>query len=243
MESELSNIRIKLEDFYGPIDLLLELAKERELDITELTVSAAIDQYITLLKNLRELNIDIAADFIYFASQILLLKAKSIVPYISTGEEEEEEDSASDLVRKLLEYKKFRSGMEWIESRYHEFMKTGTGPKYVIHGVEHKDEVDLHSVTLYNVIAAYARIKFSTEFLEPMQIIYNDIPIEIYITKIIKSLRETGTVVLADFFKSMNTRDTIGTVLALLELIKQEKVELNTRDEPYLKLRGEPALE
>lgn len=125
--------------------------------------------------------------------------------------------------------------MEWVESRHIETSMRCTGPGYI--HLEGEEEVELENVSLFNIVAHYARLKHSIELRKPMQVVYSDIPIELYISGIIKSLKATGKIILSDYFKPLTIQETVGNLLAMLELIKLEQVELDLKEKPLLKFK------
>lgn len=240
LRQDLAGLKIKLENFYGPIDLLLDLARENEINITELTIGNVIDQYVALIRGLKGLNIDVSADFIYFASQLLLVKARVVIPFAGEEEGAEEDMVPHEFIKKLLEYKKIKVCMEWVENRISERSRIHAGPGFVRTPGVH-EELPLKGLTLFAVASSYATISGSIGLTKPMEIFYTDIPIEEYISKILVKLAGGEPVDLASFLGSFNLKDTVGNMLAVLELVKREQVKLDIKDKDvvFIQLRGQ----
>src|SRR6476660_9286548 len=105
-----TDYKVKLEVFEGPLDLLLYLIKRDEIDIYDISLERITKQYLEYLQAFKELNIDIAGEFIVMAANLIYLKSRSLLPVDQQppAEEAEEDDPRWDLIRQLIEYKKFK---------------------------------------------------------------------------------------------------------------------------------------
>jgi len=107
--------------FEGPLDLILHLVKEHEVDLFDIPVAAITESYLAALGSLRELNIDVAGEFLQMAAQLLLMKSKMLLPRTEVAEDAAAEDAGVDpraeLVRRLLEYQKYRAAAEELAGR------------------------------------------------------------------------------------------------------------------------------
>jgi segregation and condensation protein A len=105
---------IKLDLFEGPLDLLLHLIRENEMDITELSVSEIADQYVAYLNVMQELQLDVAAEYLVMAATLAWMKSRLILPPSDEGEDEEGPDPRAELVARLLEYERFKEAAEQL---------------------------------------------------------------------------------------------------------------------------------
>ena len=113
----MSGYDIHLENFEGPLDLLLHLIKKNEMDISDIPIAAITAQYLGILDAMKTLNLDIAGEFLLMAATLLHIKSKMLLPRIVEDEtEEEEEDPRAELVRRLLEYQKYKEVSETLEA-------------------------------------------------------------------------------------------------------------------------------
>lgn len=107
--------------FEGPLDLILHLVKEHEVDLFDIPIASITESYLATLKALRELDIDVAGEFLHMAAQLLLMKSKLLLPRTEVAEDPAPEDTGVDpraeLVRRLLEYQKYRAAAEELGSR------------------------------------------------------------------------------------------------------------------------------
>ncbi len=111
--------KVRLEIFEGPLDLLLFLIKRDELDIYDISLERITSQYLEYLQAFKELNIDVAGEFVVMAANLIYLKSRSLLPADQQPPEEDvdEDDPRWDLIRQLIEYKKFKEAAEGLQQR------------------------------------------------------------------------------------------------------------------------------
>src|SRR6201993_3262837 len=114
-----TDYKVRLEIFEGPLDLLLYLIKSDEIDIYEISLERLTRQYLEYLQAFKELNIDIAGEFIVMAANLIYMKSRSLLPVDQQppDEEAEEDDPRWDLIRQLIEYKKFKEAAAELHLR------------------------------------------------------------------------------------------------------------------------------
>src|SRR4030088_1870203 len=114
-----TDYKVKLEIFEGPLDLLLFLIKRDEIDIYEISMELITKQYLEYLQAFKELNIDVAGEFVVMAANLIYLKSRSLLPIDQQppDEEAEEDDPRWDLIRQLIEYKKFKEAAVQLHVR------------------------------------------------------------------------------------------------------------------------------
>lgn len=117
---ETKKIAIKINNFQGPLDLLCHLIDKNKMDIYDINLSEITDQYINYLKEQESLNLEIASEFLVMASTLLYLKSKKLLP---KQEEEEEEVTEEELIRRIIEYKKFKEISKVLKENYLEYSK------------------------------------------------------------------------------------------------------------------------
>lgn len=108
---------VRIENFEGPLDLLLHLIKKHEMEITDIPIAEITRQYLGYLDTLKSLNLDIAGEFLVMAATLLHIKSRMLLPPSETEGEEEEEDPRAELVRRLLEYQVYKNAAEELELR------------------------------------------------------------------------------------------------------------------------------
>ena len=112
---ETKKYAIKIDNFEGPLDLLCHLIDKNKMNIYDINLSEITDQYINYLKEQEKLNLEIASEFIIMASTLLYLKSKNLLP---KQEEEEEEITEEELIRRIIEYKKFKEISKVLKEQY-----------------------------------------------------------------------------------------------------------------------------
>ena len=115
---ETKKYSIKIDNFEGPLDLLCYLIDKNKMNIYEVNLSEITDQYIEYLNAMEELNLEIASEFIVMASTLLFLKSKNLLP---KQEKDEEEITEEELIRRIIEYKKFKEISKILKENYNIF--------------------------------------------------------------------------------------------------------------------------
>lgn len=219
--------KLKLENYYGPLDLLLYLVKEEELDVLRVRLTEVVEQYIAFLEAAREMDLQVAGDFLVISSQLLLIKSRKVVPQLQAGEEgeaEEQEGISVELIRRLLEYRRFKDLAQALEARFDEFSRRHGRPRLRLKEEEDSGEV-LRELDLWQIVSSYARVLKQVRIDIPLSIVYQDIPIEKIIQNILARVRERVRVPFWELVDRSNKANVIGSFLALLELVRQQLVD------------------
>jgi len=210
--------------YQGPLDLLLHLIEKAELDITQLALAQVTDQFLAYLQTLDHLETEELSYFIVIATKLLYIKSQMLLPQSSLDLSTEEENS-EDLVRQLKEYKKFRQIATWLGERESQGLKT-----YLRLAPPPKVEslVDL-SVDLQTFLLAaqnvFRNVENSSEVHRTILKPRYSIKEQIY--RIVQVLKETGRTSFRTLTRSFHSRAEVITLfLALLELIKQQQIEI-----------------
>lgn len=229
MPAEVQDVKLKLENYYGPLDLLLHLVKEDELDITRMTLVQVVDQFIKFLEQAKELNMDLAGEFVVLSSQLLLLKSRRVVPAMDATAQEEtaeeqEETISMDLIRKLLAYKQFKDLAADLGKRFDEFTRRHGRPPVkmeVVHNEDAPIEVDL-----WKLVSTFAKVSQALTLSTGMNIVYQDIPIETMMGAIMERVRSAHKVSFRELVGDSKDRlKVLFNFLAILELVKQQELE------------------
>ena len=117
---ETTKYAIKLQNFEGPLDLLCHLIDKNKMDICDIKISEITDQYIEYINTMEQMNLEITSEFIFMASTLLYLKSKHLLP---SGEDEEKEISEEELIRRIIEYKKYKEISKKLNEYYKENCK------------------------------------------------------------------------------------------------------------------------
>ncbi len=153
----MSQIRVQLQQFEGPLDLLLYLIRKEEMDIFNINIVDITKQYFDYIKMMKEFDIEVAGDFIAMASTLIHIKSKMLLPqYDENGEVVETEDPRKELVQKLLEYEKFKEAAKSLYERpllNRDVWARGLREKIEVND----DEIELEDNALFSLIGSYRR--------------------------------------------------------------------------------------
>ena len=216
--------------FEGPLDLLLYLIHRDELDIYDIPIEKITRQYMAYLEGMKRLDIDVAGEFLVMAASLMLIKSRTLLPVErrGDGEEEEEEDPRLDLVRQLVEYKKFKDAAGTLmvrEAGQAECYLAG-GEVVIADGQADDAALRLADVSIIDLVKAFAEILKNRPVapIDHLKPVVWSVPEKI--DAIVKRAGFGGTFRFTELFDDKAPRgEIIVTFLALLELIRQHKVK------------------
>jgi segregation and condensation protein A len=224
--------RVELERYSGPLELLLFLIREEEVDVHDIPIARILDRYLEVLGTIEALDLDQAGEFLVMASMLMQIKSRSLLPR-EDPLEDEELDPRFELVQMLLEYRRFKEVSEQLKSRAeHWSLRFPPGKQPDQPGIP-PDEVPLADVSVLDLALAFHEV--IKDIGEPRQteILYDDTPIETHMEEIVTKLTSAKRLPFAELFTATTERPRIaGIFLALLELIRQRKVRAR-QDRPF----------
>ena len=226
----MTDYQVDLESFRGPLDLLLFLVKRNEVDVCDIPVARITEQYLDYLRVLELVDVERAGDFIVMAATLMEIKSKLLLP--RTEEEgEEEADPRLELVRQLLEYKKFKDAAALLEERAERQLERL--PRNPVDLSAPAVEAPLASVELWDLVSAFGRLMRETLALQPKQIVADETPIHVYMEQIFARVEAEERVPFVSLFTPPHYRSRlIGLFLATLELIKGKQVSVE-QESPF----------
>jgi segregation and condensation protein A len=214
--------KVRLDVFEGPLDLLLYLIKKDELDIYDIPIERITRQYLQYMDLMRMLDLNIAGDFIVMAATLMMIKSRMLLPpeERTAMEEEEEDDPRWDLVRQLVEYKKFKDAALHLEiledqrldvfAREGEHVQLGPAP-----------DVSLHDVSLFDLISAFGDVLKRVKTEELKEIFSERFTVAEKMEHIVRRLQKETRIEFGSLFAHLASRhEIVCTFLALLELIR-----------------------
>ena len=218
---------VKLEVFEGPLDLLLHLIKKNEVNVYDIPISIITQQYLDYIDLMEELNLDIAGEFLLMAATLTHIKSKMLLPQEEkAGGEEEEEDPRAELVRRLLEYKRFKDAAGELGKRediWRDIFYQPHDPS------EEEEEEIILEVGLFELIDAFRVMIQRIPDKISLEIIPEELTVRGRMTTIIERLDTAGTdglTLLALLEKDTTRRAIVVTFLALLELARLHLIKL-----------------
>src|SRR5437763_5096213 len=228
-ESASDAFPVKLEMFEGPLDLLLHLIRKNEVSIHDIPIALITEQYLAAIDLMKELDLDVAGEFLVMAATLIHIKSKMLLPRPETaaGVEGEQEDPRDALVRRLIEHQKFKAAAELLhergELRAAQWLRPdGRVAEIAGEGYEPELEVDLFSlITAFQSVVDRAKLRPKV-MLPPEQM-----PLEVRIEQLLTRLSETEACGFEELFADCDDRGgLIVTFLALLEMIRLKLIRV-----------------
>ena len=230
--------RVQLKNFEGPLDLLLFFIKRDELDIHNIPIAYITEQFLEYIHLMEELDLDIASEFIHMASLLMAIKAKMMLPSLESNEDDEldEEDPRYELVQRLLQYKRYKEMADKMD-----VMEEKASQRHYRQYLA-PDEVEpqpggeaLKEVTMFDLMAAYknvlSNVKKNRAYHEVERI---EVTVEQQAEFILETLHTHGKVKFQTLCSGLkNQMFVVVTFLAVLEMIKEQQLDLYIGDTPY----------
>jgi segregation and condensation protein A len=241
----IEDLKIFLPLYEGPLDLLLDLIRRQKLDIYDIPIAKVTEQYLAFLHLMEEMDVDLASEFLVIAAQLIYIKSRMLLPPDPDAGPEELEDPRAELVRRLLEYEKFKNAAQMLYQREMIENAAWSNPG----GVEMEDaelEPEI-TVTLYDLLLAFREVAKRAEHRTPMEVSRDEFSVEQMMAYLFEKIGAAqGTVSLTDVLPNISSRRGLITAfLALLELtrlhaiyLRQEKAfgEITARANPDYEL-------
>jgi segregation and condensation protein A len=228
-ESQLETIRIRLQSFEGPLDLLVHLIKKHEINVYDIPIALITKQYLDYLDLMTELNLDVASEFLVMASTLIHIKSRTLLPRPDPAQEDggDTEDPRDALVRRLLEHQTFKAAAELLHERQTLRGAQWTRPESRIEAVAGDDYEPELEVDLFSLLAAFRKVLERTRERPSVMLPPEQVPIEVRIEQLLERLSETEACGFEDLFEDVSTRpDMIVTFLALLEMIRLKLIRV-----------------
>ncbi len=212
--------QVHLEMFEGPLDLLLFLVKRDDLDIHNIPLSHITTEYLAYLDLMKELNLDVAGEFLVMAATLMAIKSRALLPSHEGEELETGPDPAAELAAKLLEYQKFKGAAKFLETRGDEFKDV------FYRGAPHFDDSEKNlDLSLFDLLENLREILSRGEEGPAREVIGEEFPIEEKISKLLFLLESRPAISWVELFADeRKRRGILACFLAMLELVKMQKI-------------------
>jgi segregation and condensation protein A len=246
----LSDYRVNIDIFAGPLDLLLYLVRKEEVDIYDIPLAKITDQYLRYIEILKNLDIDLAGDFLVMAATLMHIKSAMLLPKadIEGMQSDDLADPRAELIRQLLEYKRFKDAANLLSSAAQEQQEHFARPGTILEQLKPGEEpqIDIEQVSVWDLLEAFDSICRATGANIDISLIKDDTPIDLYQIEVLHRLQAEGPMSFERIFEGRNNRLVmIGLFLALLELVRDKLVwaeQAETSSAIYLRaLTEEPA--
>jgi len=230
--------KVKLQQFEGPFDLLLFFIQRDELDIYDIPIAQITDEFLSYIKKLEELNLDVASEFILVAATLMRIKAKMLLPRKEKDEEGNEIDPREELTARLLEYKQYKEildDMRQLEEDRSLREKRGniSGELKQI-ATKALVDLELESLTLFNLLKTFSNVMERYE-KERNKVVHTIVKWNYTIKNqqsfIFEEIKKTGKTDFVGVFDGLENRiHAIVTFLALMELLNMQMIEIEQRE-------------
>ena len=218
--------KVKLEIFEGPLDLLFYLIKKDELNINDIPISSITEQYLQYLELMRILDLDIAGEFLVMAATLMHIKSKMLLPPDETEAEREEEDPRAELVKKLLEYRRFKEAAQTLKERELNQKEVFHRPgiKEPIEDAPEEDNLYFEA-SIFDLLSAFSKVLKEIPRDKFYEVVKDEVTVSEKIHEIFHILVKSPVIYFLDLFRMTKTKiHIIATFLALLELIRMKEV-------------------
>lgn len=217
------DLKIKIGDFAGPLDLLLFLIRQEQANIFDIPIARITEKYLEYIRLMKHLDIAIAADFLVMAATLIEIKSKMLLPRDPLLTDDEEfEDPRKELVDRLLEYEKFKTaaGMLYQRSTVEQAIFT-RGP---IESDDNNAEID---ASVFDILTVFQKIIARHVDEIKMEIHREEISLADMLKTLKRRISEIGELSLLEFFEEMQSkRELVTAFIAVLEIVRSENVKL-----------------
>ena len=218
-------VHVQLEIYEGPLDLLLHLIKKNELSIVDIPIAAITEQYLETLELMQGLNLDVSGEYLVMAATLVHIKSRMLLPPDEEDEEDEEEggDTREELIRRLLEYERFKNAARELEER--EILNRDV---FVRQGrPERTAEVSFEQLSVFDLMSALQRVLERFPGPSVHTVVQETVSVRERMAYILDELHRASSVLFHELFDSAGSRmDVVVTFLALLELIRIRAVHV-----------------
>lgn len=222
--------KIRIPDFEGPLDLLLFFIRRDELDIYNIPIAHITQEFLSYIRVMQMLDLELAGDFIVMAATLMHIKVRMMLPRTTTEEEEEENDPRAELTQRLLEYKRFKESAEELQKleldqreRYFRNLF-----KYDIKRTSVSEEDDtLEDITMYQLIKAFQRAMMNIPTKTVHEVRTIPWSIEEQATWLMQRFRDRQKFNFIEIMREMREKvQVVVTFIALLELIRAQRIRV-----------------
>jgi segregation and condensation protein A len=217
--------RVQLEIFEGPLDLLLHLIKKNEVRITDIPIATITEQYLATLEVMQAFNLDVAGEFLVMAATLIHIKSRMLLPLTDAEEDEEEgADPREELVRRLLEYQRFKDAADQLERR--ELLTRDV----FVRSVAPAEEIPapgFRELSVFELLTALKRVLDRLPKDVVHEVMLDKITVREKMTLLLDHLRTQGKILFEALFAEVKTRmEVVVTFLAMLELVKVRAIRI-----------------
>lgn len=219
-------IEIHLEQFSGPLDLLLHLIKSNEMDIYDIRIVEITEQYLDVIEQMKRLDLDIAGEFLLMAATLIHIKSRMLLPVSDDVEEEDGTDPREELIKRLLEYQRYKEAAELFQQLPQLERDVFSSYFKMTDLVDDEDDSQI-AVGVYQLAEAFHRLMKERPVEVFHEVVQESLSVATYIEQIVDRLRQKKRQCLREFFPANSSREElVVTFLAMLELVKMRMINV-----------------
>ena len=220
--------QVRIENFEGPLDLLLHLIKKSEINIYDIPIAMIAQQYLSYIEAMKDLNLTVAGEFLVMAATLLQIKSKMLLPVEEHAEDDEDgPDPREELVRRLLEYKAFKEAARQLDTQERMWREIYSRPAVAVEADPQSDDAMLDNIGLFDLVDALQTILDRNPGKKLLEIIPDNLTVRDRMTVILEALEGQESIGFEALFEtSCHRLIIIVTFLALLELIRLRTVRV-----------------
>ena len=219
---------VKINEFEGPLDLLLHLIKKENINIFDISIEEIIKQYLDYINKMKEENLDITSEYLVMASELIELKSKMLLPNKTEEVEDEIEEATNDLINRLLEYDKYKNmtselrNLETIRSKIH------TRESEELLNYANNDDID-YGIDLDDLVNAFQKFLEYKEMTKPLNTKIEKKEYSVFerCEEIRDKIKIKGTIKFEDLFEIVTKEYVVVTFLAILSMAKKQEISIN----------------
>lgn len=227
-------INLKIDDFEGPLDLLLHLIKEKKMDLLNLKLEVIIDEYLDFIQKMEEMNLNVASSYLVMSSELIEMKSKLLLPRNEEEEQDLEEDPKEALVNRLIEYQRYKDLTNDFKELENERQKIFTRlPENLKEYSDENKMINNSNVTLEDLLDAFKKFLERKKLQEPLhtKVTKKEMSVEERTISIRNVLRSKKKVNFLELFDVLNKEYVVVTFLAILEMAKKNEITISQENE------------
>jgi len=235
----MQDYRVELDVYHGPLDLLLYLIKRDEIDIHDIPIAPITEQYLTYLRTIKKLDINLAGEFLVMAATLMEIKSAMIMPRESGEDDadaldlpagEDPTDPRYELIQQLLAYKRFKDAAGQLDERREQFaarFARAPAPGNRPTDDDRQIQLELDDVSLWDLVEAFGRMMEQVGLAQHRhEVTVDDTPIELHAADLVDRLERDGPMTLQQAFEGRRHGEMVGLFLATLELVRRRKLRV-----------------
>ena len=226
------NIEFRINEFEGPLDLLLHLIKESKMDIMNIEIESITKQYMDYLEEQEKMNLEIASEYLVLASELLEIKSKMLLPSYKDENEEEEEDPREQLINRLLEYQAYKEITKVLQEKESLRKEIYTkSPENIKNYIDENNEINI-DVSLDDLVEAFKKYLQRKQDNKPLKtkVTVNEISVSSRRHDIKRLLKIKKKVSFFELFPIVSKEYVVATFLAILEMAKSQELRITQND-------------